>query len=290
MITGTILKGIGGFYYIDTSNGVYECKARGIFRKNKITPVAGDICDIDEISDSVGNIIKIHKRKNEFIRPPVANIDNMFIVFAAANPMPVTLLIDKLTIVAEKQGITPIIIINKMDLSDNETEEFIKAYRLAKFEVICVSAKTGEGTERIKEYLKDKLSVFAGCSGVGKSSILNVLAPEADFETGSISQKIKRGKNTTREVVLFPSYGGYIADTPGFSFLEITDIKANELESYFREFDDYTGGCRFRGCSHISEPGCAVKEALSEGKIGETRYQSYIQLYDKLKDIKDWQV
>lgn len=288
MLKGTILKGIGGFYYIDTEKGIYECKARGIFRKNKITPIAGDICEIEEISDSVGNIVKIDKRKNEFIRPPIANIDNMFIVFAAANPMPVTLLIDKLTVIAEKQGIKPIITINKMDLSDEETEEFIKTYRLAGFEVICVSAKKREGIEQIKAHLKNKLSVFAGCSGVGKSSILNLIAPDAEFETGSISRKIKRGKNTTREVVLFPTDGGYIADTPGFSFLEITDIKANELEEYFYEFEDYIGNCRFRGCSHINEPDCEVKKALSDGKIGETRYQSYVQIYEKLKDIKEW--
>lgn len=289
MLKGTILKGIGGFYYIDTENGVYECKARGIFRKNKITPVAGDICEIEEISDSVGNIAEIHKRKNEFIRPPIANIDNMFIVFAAAEPSPVTPLIDKLTVIALKQGITPVIVINKMDLSDDETETYANTYRLAGFEVVCVSAKNGEGFEQIKKYLKNSLSVFAGCSGVGKSSILNTLAPEADFETGNVSEKIKRGKNTTREVVLFPSDGGYIADTPGFSFLEITDIKANELENYFGEFKDYIDDCRFRGCSHINEPDCGVKKALSENKIGITRYQSYIQIYNKLKDIKEWE-
>lgn len=219
----------------------------------------------------------------------MANIDNMFIVFAAANPEPVTQLIDKLAIVAEKQGINPIIVINKMDLSDTETQKYIKTYELAGFEVICVSAKNGEGTEMIKQHLKNKLSVFAGCSGVGKSSILNLLAPTADFETGNISQKIKRGKNTTREVVLFPSDGGYVADTPGFSFLEITDTKKNELEEYFREFKDYIGECRFRGCSHINEPDCAVKQALSEGKIGETRYQTYVMLYNKLKNIKEWE-
>lgn len=289
MLKGTILKGIGGFYYIDTENGVYECKARGIFRKNKITPVAGDICEIEEISDSVGNIAEIHKRKNEFIRPPIANIDNMFIVFAAAEPSPVTSLIDKLTVIALNQGITPVIVINKMDLSDSETETYVNTYRLAGFEVVCVSAKNGEGFEQIKKYLKNSLSVFAGCSGVGKSSILNMLAPEADFETGNVSEKIKRGKNTTREVVLFPSDGGYIADTPGFSFLEITDIKVNELENYFGEFTDYIGDCRFRGCSHINEPDCGVKKALSGNKIGITRYQSYIQIYNKLKDIKEWE-
>lgn len=288
MLTGTILKGIGGFYYISTEKGIYECKARGIFRKNKITPVAGDICEIEEISEFIGNIVKIDKRKNQFIRPPIANVDNMFIVFAASNPPPATLLIDKLTIVAEKQGITPIIIINKMDLADTETEKLTQAYRLANYSVICVSAKQNEGIEQIKPYLKNKLSVFTGCSGVGKSSILNLLAPEAEFETGNISQKIKRGKNTTREVVLFPSEGGYIADTPGFSFLEVNDIKANELENYFYEFAPYVGCCRFRGCNHKSEPDCEIKKALSEGKIAESRYKSYIRIYDELKNIKEW--
>ncbi len=283
---GIILKGIGGFYYIETESGIVECRARGVFRKKKLTPLAGDIC---EISDE-GSIDEILPRRNEFVRPPVANIDNMFIVFAAASPQPVTEVIDKLTVAAERNNVTPYIVINKMDISEEETERLAEAYGKTGYKVFCVSAKTGEGTEELSAALCGKISVFAGCSGVGKTSLMNILLPEAELETGSISEKISRGRHTTREVTLMPyRCGGYIADTPGFSSLEIDDIRAGELEAYFPEFSGHIGLCRFRGCSHVNEPGCRVKEAVSNGDIAESRYESYVRFYDRLKNIKEWE-
>ena len=286
---GIIIKGIGGFYYIETTEGIYECKARGIFRKEKITPLAGDRCRIQTMADFKGNIEEILPRKNSFIRPPVANIDTMIIVFAAASPAPVPELVDKLSVIALSSGVTPAIVINKTDLDKETAEELIRTYTPTGFDIFSVSAKTGEGIFALQEYLKGKISVFAGCSGVGKSSLLNMVIPDAGLETGRISEKIGRGRHTTRDVTLIPTgFGGYIADTPGFSSLEIENITADELAEYFPEFESYKYDCRFRGCSHINEPDCCVKNAVSEGKIGTSRYESYKQLYSVLKEIKQW--
>ncbi len=283
---GIIVKGIGGFYYIKTSEGIVECKARGVFRKKGLTPLVGDACEISPD----GSIEKILPRRNEFIRPPIANVDNMFIVFAAAEPSPVTEVTDKLTVAAERSCVTPYIIINKMDISEEETAELVEAYKKTGYKVFTVSAKNGDGIEEIKAELTGKTSVFAGCSGVGKTSIMNLILPEADLETGRVSEKISRGRHTTREVTLLTlAGGGYVADTPGFSSLEIDDIRATELEDYFPEFDEYKGHCRFRGCSHIGEPDCAVKEALKAGAIGKSRYESYVRFYERLKNIKEWE-
>ncbi len=283
---GIILKGIGGFYYIETETGIVECKARGVFRKKGLTPLAGDICEIS----GGGSIEKILPRKNAFIRPPVANVDKMFIVFAAASPSPVTEVIDKLTVAAESSNVKPSIVINKMDISDIESVEITETYKKTGYDVFSVSAKTGEGVEKLKNALGGCISVFAGCSGVGKTSLMNLILPDAGLETGSVSEKISRGKHTTREVILLPlEGGGYVADTPGFSSLEIDDIRAEELEGYFPEFGDYIGNCRFRGCSHINEPDCRVKEAVEKGIIGKSRYESYIKFYERLKNIKEWE-
>ena len=283
---GIILKGIGGFYYIKTEKGIIECRARGVFRKKGLTPLAGDICEISE----EGSLDKILPRKNSFIRPPVANIDKMFIVFAAAQPTPVTEVIDKLTVAAEYSGVKPYIVINKMDISEAETKKIVETYEKTGYKVFCVSAKTGEGIMEISRELRGSVSVFTGCSGVGKSSIMNIILPDAELETGSVSEKISRGRHTTREVTLIP-YGddGYVADTPGFSSLEIDEIRAGELENYFPEFLDCIGNCRFRGCGHINEPDCAVKAAVEAGEIGDSRYESYVRFYERLKNIKEWE-
>ncbi len=286
---GIIIKGIGGFYYIETADGIYECKARGVFRKEKITPLAGDRCKIQTMADFKGNIEKIFPRKNSFIRPPVANIDTMIIVFAAASPAPVPELVDKLSVIAMSSGAQPAIVINKTDLDREQTENLFKTYAPTGFDIFTVSAKTGDGIDFLREYLKGKISVFAGCSGVGKSSVLNCVLPDVTLKTGSLSEKIQRGRHTTRDVTLIPTgFGGYIADSPGFSSLEIENITADELADYFPEFEPYKYDCRFRGCSHINEPDCCVKNAVSEGKIGISRYESYKQLYLILKEIKQW--
>lgn len=284
---GIILKGIGGFYYIETQEGIIECKARGIFRKEGLTPLAGDRCDIKLLSNGTGNIERILPRKNEFVRPPIANLDKMFVVFAAAQPQPVPTVVDKLTVIALQKEVRPYIVINKTDLTQESAEEFSKVYQKAGFPVFLVSARSGEGMEKLRQELNGSTAVFAGCSGVGKSSVLNCLLPDRNLKTGQVSDKIGRGRHTTREVELLPSEGGYIADSPGFSSLETEGITAEELQDYFPEFSGLPA-CRFRGCSHVKEPGCRVKEAVSDGQIARTRYQSYVELYEKCREIKAW--
>lgn len=290
---GIIIKGIGGFYYVETAEGIYECKARGLFRKQKMTPLAGDRCKISTMPDMTGYIEEICPRKNSFIRPPVANVDRVFIVCAAASPAPLPILIDKLSVVALKEGAEAVIIINKMDLQTDDTDVIADAYRRAGFKVYTVSAANGDVTEQIKKDMAGNISVFAGCSGVGKSSILNCLIPEINQKTGGVSEKIKRGRHTTREVTLIKlPEGGYIADTPGFSELEIaeiTDVEKEELYLYFPEIEKYAGDCNFRDCRHINEPGCSVKKALEEGKISSSRYESYKEIFKQLGEINKWE-
>ena len=281
---GRILKGIGGFYYIETEKGILECKARGIFRKKGLTPLAGDMCTVTE----EGSIEEILPRNNAFVRPPVANVDNLIIVFAAAQPAPAFEVVDKLTVAAESRGVKPCIVINKTDIES--AEKVAEIYEKTGYPVLRVSAKTGEGTQRLHEILSDGISVFAGCSGVGKTSLMNIILPDAMLKTGRVSEKINRGRHTTREVMLLPcGKNGYIADTPGFSSLEIDEIRAEELEMYFPEFADFPTECRFRGCSHVNEPGCRVKQAVEDGGISRSRYESYVEFYNRLNNIKEWE-
>lgn len=290
---GIIIKGIGGFYYVKTDAGVYECKARGLFRKQKMTPLAGDRCIILAQEDMTGYIEEILPRKNAFIRPPISNVDLFFIVCAASSPLPMPILMDKLSVVALKEGAEVRIIINKMDLETAETRALAGAYEKAGFTVYTVSAAKGEVTDKIKTDMNGKISVFAGSSGVGKSSLLNCLFPDINQKTGKISEKIGRGKHTTREVTLInlPD-GGYIADTPGFSELEIadiTDVEKEELAEYFPEIEKYSGECNFRDCRHINEPGCGVKKAVEDGKIALSRYESYKEIFGQLGEINKWE-
>ena len=285
---GIIVKGIGGFYYVKTADkSEYECKARGVFRKEHITPMIGDRVEIETLNNKKGSIVKIHERTSSLVRPPVANIDTMILVVAAASPEPSLFLIDKMLINAEIGGIKPIICINKTDLAQRADIEEI--YKSAGYEVIIASAENNIGIDALKAIIKDKVTAFAGLSGVGKSSLLSLITNEA-IETGEVSEKISRGKHTTRHVELFElSGGGYVLDTPGFSSLEVEGIKADELWTCFPEMSGCEGQCRFRGCSHINEPDCAVKELLKIGKLSESRYESYKEIYNKLKLIKDWQ-
>lgn len=284
---GIIFKGIGGFYYIKAEDeNVYECKARGVFRNERITPVVGDNVEID-VQNGKGSITKIYPRRNELIRPGVANVDMLVLVVAAASPEPNKQLIDKMLINAQINGIQPIICINKTDLSDGAEIEEI--YKNAGFCVIRTCAEKNEGIERLMTVIKDKVSAFAGLSGVGKSSILSIILKN-ELETGAVSEKISRGRHTTRHVELFElENGGFVFDTPGFSSLEVYGIKAAELQEYFPETEKYISSCRFRGCMHINEPNCAVKEAVSNGEISASRYESYKSLYEQLSKIKEWE-
>lgn len=285
-MTGIIIKGIGGFYYVKAAGNIYECKARGILRKQRITPMIGDIAEI-ELSGDKGSIVAIKPRKSFLVRPPVSNIDTMVLVVAVASPEPNMFLIDKMLINAEIRGIEPVICINKTDLAKRNDIE--KIYISAGYRVFSVSAEKKEGIKDLFDYLADKTTAFAGLSGVGKSSLLSLITDDV-LETGTVSEKIQRGRHTTRHVELFElKNGGFVLDTPGFSSLEVDGIKAEDLYKYFPEMAESEGQCKFRGCSHINEPGCFVKEQLSQGKISESRYESYRQLYEKLKTVKEWE-
>ena len=283
MQEGIIIKGIGGFYYIKTKSGeIIECKARGVFRKKKITPMVGDRVEIEN-----GSITDIKERDNFMIRPPVANIDLLLIVVAAASPDPNLFLIDKLLVYAKSLGIDACICINKTDLKDNS--ELLRIYQKAGYKVITVSAEQKKNIDELKELLAGRITAFCGLSGVGKSSLLNLVS-DIGMQTGLLSEKIMRGKHTTRHVELKElDGGGYVFDTPGFSSIELTDItdmEADNLADCFPEFPK--DECRFKTCVHINEPDCRVKEKLELDEISASRYENYRQMYEILKNRKVW--
>ena len=290
MLQGKIIKGIGGFYYVDTEMGIYECRARGIFRKQKITPLVGDrvrISVVDE-ENKKGVVEEIDERDTELIRPPIANVDKALIVFAVKNPKPHLSLLDRFIVLAEKENLEIVIVLTKSDLDDDNTLEKIKSiYELSGYKVIPVSNKTKLNVDKIKDELRGNVVVFAGPSGVGKSSLLNEIDGNFQLQTGEVSDKIKRGKHTTRHAELLKlECGGMVADTPGFSSLTLDDIDENELKEYFIEFENYDD-CRFGSkCIHENEPGCGVKEAVEAGEISNERYDSYIQLLNEIRQSK----
>ena len=291
MINGKIIKGIGGFYYVDTEKGLYECRARGIFRKNKITPLVGDRVSISVVDEEnkKGVVEEIEKRDTELVRPPIANVDKALIVFAIKNPSPNLSLLDRFIVLAEKENLEIVIVFTKVDLdADGELLEELKSiYELSGYKVIPVSNKLKLNIDKIKEELKENTVVFAGPSGVGKSSLLNEVDKNFELKTGEVSDKIKRGKHTTRHAELLKlECGGMVADTPGFSSLTLDDIDESELKEYFIEFDKYDD-CRFGSrCIHENEPSCAVKEAVENGEISKKRYESYIQLLNEIRSGK----
>lgn len=292
-MTGKIMKGIGGFYYVYVEGaGLYECRAKGIFRNKKVKPNVGDIVDIDVISEEekTGNLTVIHKRKNQLIRPMVANVDQALVIFAIHEPEPNFQLLNRFLIMMEKQQVPVIICFNKMDLAtEEEKEQLRRDYENSGCRVLFSSAQEGEGIPEIKSLLKGKTTVMAGPSGVGKSSTLNSISEEKQMETGAVSEKIKRGRHTTRHSELIHlGEDTYLMDTPGFSSLYLADIDKEELRFYFPEFAEYENQCRFNGCSHIHEPGCAVKKALEEGKISRLRYEDYCYLYEELANARKW--
>ena len=287
---GTIIKGIGGFYYVEAADEIYECKARGVFRKEKLSPLVGDKVTISINENAENTIDEIMPRKNALTRPPVVNIDNLIIVVSTVEPKPSTLVIDKLIAVAEHKNIEPIIVITKSDIAS--AQEIFDIYTLAGFKTIIVSNETKDGVDEVKAVLKDKISALTGNSGVGKTSLLNNLDETLALKTAQISKKLGRGRHTTRQAELYRVCDGFVVDTPGFSSFEIDKsdiIMKDELAYCFRDFSDYIEKCKFYpSCTHTADKGCAVVEAVNEGKISKSRHNSYVQLYNEVKDIKEW--
>ena len=288
---GKIIRGIAGFYYVHVQNmGVIECKAKGIFRNKKVKPLVGDNVKLEIIDEKAGNIIEILPRKNSIIRPAVANVDQAVVIFAASYPKPNLNLLDRFLLIMQTQNVQTVICINKIDDSDYyEIEKIADNYAKSGCDVYKTSTVTGEGIKEFGKCLKGKTSVLAGPSGVGKSSVIYCLFPAAAMATGEISDKIKRGKHTTRHSELFClAEDVYLMDTPGFTSLSLPDIEKEELKDFYPEFDEYRGQCRFLGCVHISEPDCAVKHALESEKISSGRYDNYRQFYEEISNRKKY--
>ncbi len=288
---GVILKGIGGFYYVKTDEGVFECKAKGKFRKEKISPLAGDKVSITVRDDEENTIDEIFERKNFLIRPPVANIDKLFIVVSATKPKPNTVIIDKMTILAEKNDITPVIIITKTDLAC--AEELKEIYKSTGYNVYSFSVEDFSELDAIKAELKGCLCAFTGNSGVGKSTLINALSGDLKLETGEISDKLGRGRHTTRQAEVFTVGEGLVIDTAGFSSIDFTTdnrIYSDELQYYFKEFAEHINDCRFNGCRHLGDKGCKICELVEDGIISRSRHDSYKTIYEEIKVNKKWDV
>ncbi|MBD1380000.1 ribosome small subunit-dependent GTPase A [Metabacillus arenae] len=290
MPQGKIMKALSGFYYVLDNDHVFQCRGRGVFRKNKVTPLVGDEVVYQAENDREGYILEIGNRKNELIRPPIANIDQAILVFSAVEPGFSSLLLDRFLVLIEANNITPVICISKVDLADGEKKEaiyeFAKDYEAIGYEVILTSTISKEGIHDLLPLFKHKTSVFAGQSGVGKSSLLNVLKPELDLKTSNISTHLGRGKHTTRHVELLMVGQGLVADTPGFSSLDFLGIEAEELSAYFPEISEKSADCKFRGCTHVKEPKCAVKAAVEAEEIKTYRYEHYLSFMEEIKDRK----
>jgi ribosome biogenesis GTPase len=289
--TGIILKAISGFYYVDTGSETIECKARGRFRHDSITPLVGDTAEITIGGDGKGILESVRTRRNVFVRPPIANVDQLIIMASGVIPVTDPFLIDRMTVIAAQNNCDCVICINKSDLDRGDI--LYDTYCRAGYTTLRTSAKTGEGIEALRAAIKDKVSAFTGNSGVGKSSILNVLEPGFNLTVGEVSQKLGRGRHTTRHVELYRlSDGAVVADTPGFSAFD-TDMMTlsgkEELQHVFPEFRPFIGACRYNDCAHLKEPGCAVLEALGRGDIPPSRHQSYTLLYEQLKNRNDWE-
>lgn len=291
--TGIIMKALSGFYYVDPGDGsLIACRARGKFRHKNITPLVGDRVEITRLDEGTGMVDEILPRKNEFVRPAVANIDQLVMIVAKATPVTDPFLIDRMTSLAEGKNCESIICINKCDLE--RADELYEIYSACGFTTVRVSAETGEGIELLRAHIAGKVSAFTGNSGVGKSSILNALEPDFSLSVGQVSEKLGRGRHTTRHVELFRlKNGAVVADTPGFSSFDTdqTEIRKKDMLAHtFREFRPYLEQCRFVGCSHVKEKGCAVRDAVKQGVIPASRHASYVRLYDQAKVYKEWEI
>ena len=287
VISGIIIKCLGGLYSVESPDGIYECKARGVFRNRGISPCVGDRVDVED-----GVITEIAPRKNCIIRPPLANLDQLIFIVSTCEPAPNYLILDKFIAIAEYKGITPVVVITKTDLGDSRPIHEI--YGSIGIDVAEVSYGDEASIEKVRQLLSGKISAFTGNSGAGKSTLLNAVDPTLNIATGEISRKLGRGRHTTRHAELYKlSGGGYIADTPGFSTFETNRydiIRKEELAGCFREFDGLTDKCRFRDCAHICEKGCAVVEAVERGEISLSRHESYKTMYEEAKQLKEWEL
>ena len=291
LLKGQIIKGVGGLYTVVTEEGNVKCKAKGKFRKEKITPLVGDYVTVS-INGADDNVIEaIEERKNKLVRPPVANIDKLFIVISVTRPLPNTAVIDKMTVLAEKNKIEPVIVITKTDLSD--AEELKKIYGSTGYRIYTFSDVDKSYTDAIIDEFDGCLCAFTGNSGVGKTTLINALSGGLNLQTGEISDKLGRGRHTTRQAEIFSIGKGFVIDTAGFSSIDFVNdnvILAEDLQYYFNEFSDYLSECRFTGCSHTGDKGCKICEMVEEGVISKSRYESYCQMHNELKSIKKWQL
>ncbi|GAE24202.1 ribosome small subunit-stimulated GTPase EngC [Halalkalibacter wakoensis JCM 9140] len=285
-----IVKALSGFYYVQTDDGVFQCRGRGNFRKRQIKPLVGDEVEFEAENKTDGYILDVFERKNELIRPPIANVDQALLVFSALEPDFSPLLLDRFLVHIEANDLSPLIVISKVDLLTDELLDEIKEYKQQYekigYTVLLTSTLENNGINDIVPYLHGKITVVAGQSGVGKSSLLNSLKPGLNIETNEISSHLGRGKHTTRHVELLSIGGGLVADTPGFSSLDFVDLEAEDLSNCFPEMAELSSACKFRGCTHTSEPKCAVKDALNQGQISETRMKHYLQFLDEIKSQK----
>lgn len=287
MQKGQIIKALAGFYYVKSQGQVYQCRARGKFRKDSLKPLVGDYCEFSIENQTEGYILSLLPRKNSLIRPPICNVDQALLVFSAKEPDMNLLLLDRFLILIEHLQIQPIICISKMDLVDlSLIYHQMKPYEDAGYQVLYVSSKQEQGIEAVKNIFKDKVTVVTGQSGVGKSSLLNALDIHLQIDTNEISKALGRGKHTTRHVELIEMYGGYVADTPGFSSLEL-NIEPVDLAISYHDFHEFSKQCKFRGCLHESEPHCAVKNAVEQGKISSQRYEHYLMFLKESKLLKE---
>jgi ribosome biogenesis GTPase len=292
MIEGIITKGVGGNYYVDIGSKIIECRARGLFRLKNIKPLVGDkvLIRITEEDEDMGYIEEIKERTSEIKRPPVANAQQLVIIFSVKNPEPSFILLDKLLIAAKSNNLNPVICINKSDLANEEEKEnILNIFKNTGYKIIFTSKYDEDSLQNLKDILKDRLNVFSGPSGVGKSSLMNAIEPGFYLETGEISDKLKRGRHTTRHAEIFKlSFGGYAVDTPGFSSFELEGIDEYSLKSYYPEIVKYDDGCKFLDCLHYKEPGCVIKEAFNSDLISRVRYNNYIKLLEQIKESKPY--
>ncbi|MFD2443476.1 ribosome small subunit-dependent GTPase A [Bacillus sp. CGMCC 1.16607] len=290
MPEGKILKALSGFYYVINGEEIVQCRGRGVFRKNKITPLVGDDVVFQAENENEGYILEVKDRKNELVRPPIANVDQALLIFSAVEPSFSTALLNRFLVLIEYNHIQPVIVITKMDLTTEKDrkliEQYTEDYRNIGYEVVLTSSETEDGLEDLHPHLEGKISVFAGQSGVGKSSLLNALKPDLELKTDIISLHLGRGKHTTRHVELIKVGNGLVADTPGFSSLEFLDIEQEDLTFCFPEFQKASEHCKFRGCLHLSEPKCAVKLGVEDGSIPEYRYTDYQVFIQEIKERK----
>lgn len=288
---GRIIRALAGFYTVQCEEGPVECRARGLLRREGRSPCVGDIARIEPAGDGTGRLLGVLPRKNELFRPPLANLDQLVLVASVADPAPNLLVLDKMIAIAEFKEMEPVLLITKADLS--QPAELESIYRRAGLQVAVVSSRTGEGLDAVRALLSGKLSAFTGNSGVGKSSLLNRLDPRLGLATAAISEKLGRGRHTTRHVELYElPTGGWVADTPGFSEVELlrfATVYKGQLPLCFREFTPYEGRCRYSDCAHIQEPGCAVRAAVESGAVAPSRYESYRHLYEEVSQLKEWE-